>query len=246
MTDAVLYESRGAIAIITINRPEKRNALNPAVVDGLAAAWQRLQAGPDRVGVLTAAGDKAFSVGADLKEIPQDLWRGIPGIGVEVDKPIVGAVAGWVVGGGLVLAQACDLLVAADDTRFLYPEAKIGFSGGLISALVSRIPHKVAMEVLLLGETFTAERAHQVGFVNKIVPAGQQLAGALDYAEKLAANAPLVLALLKRFAAEILPRGPSERAAIARAAVDRVTGSADLKEGIAAFAEKRAPNFAGY
>ena len=89
--------------------------------------------------MLTATGDKAFTVGADLNDIPHDLWRGVPGVGIEIDKPIIGAVAGWVVGGGLVLANQCDLLIAADNTTFLYPEAKVGFSGGLISSLAVRI-----------------------------------------------------------------------------------------------------------
>lgn len=245
MTEAVLYESHDGIATITINRPEKRNALNVAVVDGLHAAWHRLNASDDRVAVLTSAGDKAFTVGADLNEIPHDLWRAIPGVGVEVEKPIVAAVSGWVVGGGFVLAQMADLLVATEDTTFLYPEAKVGFSGGLISSLAARIPHKIAMEVLLVGEALSAQRAYEVGFVNRIVPPGQQVEGALDYARKLATNAPLVLHLLKRFAGEVVAKGPSERAGIARRSVDFVTRSNDLNEGLAAFREKRPPQFSG-
>jgi len=245
MSDVVLYESHERIARITINRPEKRNALNIAVVEGLEAAWRRLNDGDDRVAVLSGAGDKAFSVGADLNEIPHDLWRAIPGIGVEVEKPIVMAVSGWVVGGGFVFAQMSDLLVATEDTTFLYPEAKVGFSGGLIASLAARIPHKIAMEVLLVGEALTARRAYEVGFVNKLVPPGQHVEGALDYARKLAANAPMVLQLLKRFTSEVVPKGPSERAGIARAKVAEVTRSADLQEGLAAFREKRPPRFSG-
>ena len=112
---AVTYESFDRIAVVTIDQPEKRNALSKQVVDELAEAWRRFAGSGDRVAVLTATGDKAFTVGADLNDIPHDLWRGVPGIGVEIDKPIVGAVAGWVVGGGLVLANQCDLLVAAAD-----------------------------------------------------------------------------------------------------------------------------------
>lgn len=241
----VAYESSDNIAVITIDQPERRNVLTRAVVEELAAAWTRFAAGDDRVAVLTATGDKAFTVGADLNDIPHDLWRGIPGIGVALDKPIVGAVAGWVVGGGLVLANQCDLLVAADNTTFSYPEAKVGFSGGLITSLVTRIPHKIAMEVLLLGEPLSAQRAYEVGFVNRIVPVGEQRAAALDYAEKLSVLAPKVLQLLKGFAGRTLPKGPSELAALARREVDAVTVSADMQEGLAAFREKRAPLFAG-
>lgn len=245
MAEPILYTSKDGIAQIRINRPEKRNALNVAVVEGLEAAWRRFNAGDERVAVLTSEGDKAFTVGADLNEIPHDLWRAIPGVGVEVDKPIVTAVSGWVVGGGFVFAQMSDLLVATEDTTFLYPEAKVGFSGGLIASLAARIPHKVAMEVLLVGEALTAERAYQIGLVNKVVPPGRHVEAALDYAGKLAANAPLVLQLLKRFAAEVVAKGPTERAAIARRQVDLVTRSDDLKEGLAAFKAKRPPAFAG-
>ncbi len=208
-------------------------------------AWRRFNSGDDRVAVLTATGDRSFTVGADLDEIPHDLWRAIPGIGVEIEKPIVGAVAGWVVGGGLVLANQCDLLVAADNTTFLYPEAKVGFSGGLISSLAARIPHKIAMEVLLVGEALSAQRAYEVGFVNRIVPVGEHRRAALDYARKLAANAPLVLQLLKRFVGRTLPKGPAELAGIARRDVDAVTGSDDFAEGLAAFRDKRTPSFQG-
>ena len=242
---AVSYESFDCIAVVAIDQPEKRNALSRQVVDELADAWRRFAESTDRVAVLTATGDKAFTVGADLNDIPHDLWRGVPGIGIELDKPIIGAVAGWVIGGGLVLVNQCDLLVAADNTTFLYPEAKVGFSGGLISSLASRIPHKVAMEVLLIGEALSVQRAYEIGFVNKIVPVGQQRQAALDYARKIAANAPLVVQLLKRFVDRTLPKGPSEMAGLARREVDAVTFSTDATEGVAAFRAKRPPAFKG-
>ena len=129
-SDAVSYEAEDRIATIRLNRPERLNRLDGALVDGLEAAWRRFMADDDaRVAVLAAAGDTAFSAGADLKAIPHDLYRGIPGVGVPVDKPVVGAVAGWCVGGGMVLTTMCDLLVAAEDARFSYPEVKVGFSG---------------------------------------------------------------------------------------------------------------------
>jgi enoyl-CoA hydratase/carnithine racemase len=242
---AVTYESFDRIAVVTIDQPEKRNALSRQVVDELAQAWRRFGASGDRVAVLTATGDKAFTVGADLNDVPHDLWRGVPGIGVEIHKPIVGAVAGWVVGGGLVLANQCDLLVAADDTTFLYPEAKAGFSGGLISSLAVRIPQKIAMEMLLVGEALSVQRAYEIGLVNKIVPVGQQRQAALEYAHKIAANAPLVVQLLKRFADQTIPKGPSETAGFARREIDAVTASADAAEGLAAFRGKRPPRFEG-
>jgi enoyl-CoA hydratase/carnithine racemase len=242
---SVTYESRDRIAIVTINRPEKKNSLSKEVVNGLNAAWVRFSGSDDRVAVLTGAGNGAFSAGADLNDIPHDLWRGVPGVGVAVEKPVIGAAAGWVVGGGLALLQYTDLLVAAENAKFVYPEAKVGFAGGLIASLSARIPHKIAMELLLLGEPISARRAYEVGFVNKVVPVGQQLEAALEYAAKLAANAPLVLAMLKRFVGQTLPKGPTEAAGIARRQVDEVTFSADIEEGIAAFKAKRTPNFQG-
>ena len=243
--DVVTYEIRGRIAIITINRPDKRNALTREVVDKLNAAWIRFSASEERVAVITASGDSAFTAGADLNDIPHDLWRAIPGIGVEVDKPVIAAVSGWVVGGGLLFVQYADLAVASETARFSYPEAKVGFSGGLISSLAARIPHKVVMELVLTGDAITAQRAYEVGLINKVVPAGQHLEAALQYADKLADNAPLVLSQLKRFIGETVPKGPSERAGIARREVDAVTNSADIIEGLAAFKAKRPPLFRG-
>jgi len=242
----VTYESRDGIAEITINRPEKYNTFTHEVVDQLHAAWQRFEAGSDRVAILTGAGDKAFTAGANLKDIPHDLFRAIPGVGVPVTKPIIAAVAGLVIGGGIVFLQMADLAVAAENAKFSYPEAKVGFAGGLVASLAARIPHKVAMELLLTGEAIDAKRAYEIGLVNKIVPVGQQLEAARELARKIAVNAPRVLALLKDFVGQTIPKGPTEAAGIARARIlDDINASQDFVEGIDAFHAKRAPNFTG-
>ena len=240
------YQSGNGIAVITINRPERMNRLDDAIVEGLRAAWQRLMAAEeDRVAVLTGAGEKAFTAGADLKALPTSLYRGIPGVGVAVDKPVIGAVAGWVVGGGMVLTTMCDILIAAENARFSYPEVKVGFTGGIISNLASRIPHKIAMELLLLGEPIDAQRAYEVGYVNKVVAAAELMPTAMAYAARIAATAPLPSRALKRFVAETLPKSPSEIAGIARADIDTIFASEDWVEGRAAFAQKRPPRYRG-
>jgi enoyl-CoA hydratase/carnithine racemase len=244
--DAVTYRSQDRIATITIDKPERMNRIDADVVEGLHAAWHRFMASEeDRVAVLTGAGDKAFTAGADLKAPPNNLYRGIPGIGVPVDKPVIGAVAGWVVGGGMVLTTMCDILVAADNARFSYPEVKVGFTGGLITNLASRIPHKIAMELLLVGEPIDARRAYEVGYVNKILPLAELMPAALEYARRIAATAPLPSRALKRFVAEALPKGPTEIAGQARAQTDAIFTSEDWEEGRKAFAEKRPPQYRG-
>lgn len=243
----VTYESHDGIAEITLNHAEKYNVINHEIVEELHQAWVCFANSPeDRVAILAAAGEKAFTAGANLRDIPHDLWRAIPGVGVQVNKPIIAVTAGLVIGGGLVLVQMADLAVAADNTVFSYPEAKVGFSGGLISSLAARIPHKVAMELLLVGGNLSAQRAYEVGLVNRVVPLGQQLDTARALATQLAANAPLVLALLKDFVGQVLPKGPSEIAAIARARVLEINASQDFHEGISAFTEKRTPTFNGH
>ncbi|GHT93787.1 crotonase [Betaproteobacteria bacterium] len=243
---AVLYESRDGIAEITINCPEKYNTLTHEVIDQLHAAWQRFEAGDDRVAILSGTGDKAFTAGANLKDIPHDLFRAIPGVGVPVHKPVIAAVSGLVIGGGIIFVQMADLAIAAENARFSYPEAKVGFAGGLVASLAARIPHKMAMELLLTGEAIDARRAYEIGLVNRVVPVGQQLEAAREMAQKIAANAPKVLALLKDFVGQTLPKGPTEAAGIARARIlDDINASADFAEGINAFQAKRQPNFTG-
>ena len=155
------------------------------------------------------------------------------------------AVSGWCIGGAITLVQMADLCVASETAKFTYPEAKLGFAGGLIAGLVSRIPHKVAMELMLLGEEISAERAYQVGLVNKLTPPGEHLKGALIYAERLAKNAPLVLEMLKTFGIRTLPKSPMEEASFALREVDLIKDSSDRLEGLDSFSSKRQPQYKG-
>ncbi len=241
---AVKYEVTERIAVITLNRPDKRNAINNEMATGLRAAWERFNAGDEHVAILTHAGEH-FSVGVDIKGPAEDFPACVPNVGVRLHKPLIAAVSGWVVGGAVVMVQMADLCVAADNAKFAFPEAKVGFTGALIAGLAARIPHKVAMELMLLGDELGAERAYQAGLVNKVVPQPQLRAAAMQYAQRLAGNAPLVLALLKEFVNQVLPKGPSENVAYGRLAIQRVRQSEDAKEGVASFKEKRKPRFRG-
>lgn len=246
MTDCVTYESADDIATITINRPDKLNAINADVETGLAAAWRRFNDGTDRVAIITGAGDRAFSVGKDLSsDAVPDYRRFLPGFDIKVSKPVIAAVNGWCIGGAFTLVQMCDLCVASERARFAYPEPQIGFAGGLVAGLAARIPHKVAMEVMLLGEELSVERAYAVGFVNKVVPPQELMDAARAYARRLADNAPLVLAMLKQFVDDVVPIGPMERVSYALREVERVMASADFREGLDSRAAKRKPRFTG-
>ena len=198
-SDCVRYESADHIATITIDRADKMNALSEGVIQGLMQAWAHFEDGADRVAVLHAAGERAFSVGADLKDPPREMWQGVPSVGVPLSKPVIAAVHGWCIGGAYCVVQMCDLVVAAQTTVFKYPEAQLGFTGGLIASMAARVPHKIAMEFMLLGQDLGAQRAYEVGMVNRVVPLGEELTAAYEYAEILARSAPLVLSTLKQF-----------------------------------------------
>lgn len=241
----VKTEKFGKVSLFTINRPSRKNAISKNVALELEAGFAEFDQSDQRVAVITGAGNDAFSSGADVTDLPE-LWRCIPGSGITTEKPIIAATAGWVVGGALVLTMMCDLLVAADNTKFSYPEAKLGFTGGMISGLAARIPHKAAMDLIMLGRPMGAERAYQVGLAHEVVETGKQVEIALAQAETLANYAPLVLSTLKRFINQhVLPKGPSEILWETKRQLNVVNESEDTKEGMKAFMEKRAPVYKG-
>jgi enoyl-CoA hydratase len=253
MADEVLVERRGAVQVVTINRPQARNALDAAVARGVAAAVDELDASDDlRAGVLTGAGG-FFSAGMDLKaflrgETPAIDGRGLCGITLTPPrKPMVAAVEGPALAGGFELVLACDLVVAGRGARFGVPEVTrslVAAAGGAL-LLAERIPRAVALEMLLTGEPLEAERAATVGLVNRVVDDGAALEAAVALAGSIAANGPLAVAATKR----IVREAPSWPAAEAwdrqREVVDPVFASEDAREGSAAFAEKRTPVWRG-
>jgi enoyl-CoA hydratase/carnithine racemase len=253
MSDAVLLEVEAGIAVLTINRPAARNAVNGAVAAGIAGAIGELDDRADvRVLILTGAGG-TFSAGMDLKgflagDNPLDGGRGFGGITERPPaKPVIAAVEGYALAGGFELALACDLIVASEDARFGLPEVTRGLvagAGGLLR-LPRRIPYHIAMEIALTGERFPATRLHEAGLINLLVPAGGALAAARELAARIAANAPLALAATKRVIAESADWPVSEAFARQGEIIGPVFTSKDAMEGAAAFAEKRPPVWRG-
>ena len=253
MTDELLVERRGAVLVLTINRPQARNAITRAVADGIAAAVDELDGSDDlRVGVLTGAGG-TFSSGMDLKaflrgELPVVPGRGFAGL-VEAPprKPLIGAVEGWALAGGFEVLLACDLLVAAEDARFGVPEVKRSLvaAGGAALWLTERMPRALALEMLLTGEPIGAARAAEVGLVNRLAPPGAALEAALELAAVIAENGPLAVVATKRIAVSARD-WDTARAWREQAAVNEpVLSSEDAREGATAFAEKRPPRWRG-
>jgi enoyl-CoA hydratase len=245
-------ESRGQLRIITIDNPSHRNALDRATFEGLGDAFTEALADHDvRVVILTAVGDRAFCSGMDLKSFTTATRTSPPGPGTAVfaerfyPKPIVGAVNGAAVGGGLGIMLACDVVVAVDDARFGLPEVQRGLIGaGSGSRAALRLPPAVAMELALTGDLIDVHRAYALGLVNRVVARHELLPTAIAIAERIAANAPLAVQASKEMVYDIAALGRVDMAQL-RAKVAHVGTSADAKEGARAWAEHRPPVFLG-
>jgi enoyl-CoA hydratase len=253
MADEVVVEQRDGVQIITINRPEAKNALNKTVAEGIAAAVDGLDRSDDlRVGVLTGAGG-SFSAGMDLKaflrgESPVIEGRGLCGITqTPPRKPLIGAVEGWALAGGFELLLACDLVVAAETARFGVPEVKRSLVAGAGAALLlpRRVPFAIALELLLTGDPLPAPRAAEIGLVNRLTGEGKALDGALELAATIAANGPLAVAATKAIARNSADWTLEEGWRRQSELMQPVFGSEDAREGATAFAEKRAPVWKG-
>jgi enoyl-CoA hydratase len=253
MPDPVLAEAADGVGVITINRPEARNAVNGAVARGIAAAIDDFDGRPEiRVLVLTGAGG-TFSAGMDLKaflagDAPLADGRGFGGIAERPPvKPVIAAVEGYALAGGFELALSCDLIVASEAAIFGLPEVRRGLvagAGGLLR-LPNRIPYYLAMEIALTGERFPAARLHEAGLVNRLVPAGQALAEATELAARVALGAPLALAATKQVISRAADWDSGEAFARQGEIINPVFTSADAMEGAIAFAEKRPPVWRG-
>jgi enoyl-CoA hydratase/carnithine racemase len=251
--DAVLFEVADRVAWVTINRPEARNAVNQAVSAGLAAAWDRVESDDDiAVAVLTGAGETAFSAGADLKEMAARAERGLPSqfvggrlAGGGVTKPVIAAVNGVAYAFGFNLVMQCDLCVAADHARFGILEAKVGRGSPWANQLGWLIPPRTAIELLCTAEPISAQRAYELGLVNRIVPGVQLKSATMELAAAIAANAPLTVRAGKAMVRATAGLPPTEAAAIADDIYEPVYASDDAQEGPRAFAEKRPPRWQG-
>ncbi len=250
---AVLKIAKGPVLLITINRPKARNAVNLAVAEGIASALSYLDSSPElRVGVIVGAGGN-FCSGMDLKAFADGERPWLPGGGfggiaeASPRKPLIAAVEGYALAGGLEIALACDLIVASRDARFGIPEVRRGLAaaaGGLMR-LPGRLPYHIVMELALTGRQMPAEEAMRFGLLNRLVESGEALSTALDLAIEIAGNAPLAVDVSKQIVIQSRTWAAPEMFARQKPLVDPVLGSADAVEGAKAFAEKRPPIWMG-
>jgi enoyl-CoA hydratase len=253
MSDEVLVDVSDGIMTVTLNRPKARNAANRALAEGVAAAMDQLDADDSiHVAILTGAGG-TFCSGMDLKafvtgETPNVEGRGFAGLTEATPrKPLIAAVEGYALAGGLELAISCDLIVTADNAKFGIPEVKRGLAaaaGGLMK-LPRQIPPRLAMELALTGDFIDAQRAYEAGLVNEIVPAGTALEAAKALAARIVANGPLAVAVSKQVLLQSEDWSAAEMWEKQQELVMPVFVSEDAIEGSVAFAEKRAPNWKG-
>jgi enoyl-CoA hydratase len=253
MADELLRERRGHIELLTINRPEARNAVNRATALALSEALDDCETNEEVwVVVLTGAGDKAFSAGMDLKAFATGEFpiteKGFGGLTKrDFSKPLIAAVNGSALAGGFEMMISCDMVVAADHAKFGIPEAQRGLvagAGGLIR-LPKRVPLAVAYEMALTADPIDASRAYQLGLVNRVVPGAEVLDAAIALAERIAQNAPLAVRTSKRVMKQATELSEEESWKVNDEAFGMIGRSSDALEGAIAFAEKRTPNWQG-
>ena len=258
MADEILFETQGSVAVITINRPEKRNAITPPMQKMLRDAFKRLRDDDDlRVAVFTGAGDKSFTAGADLRDIESRgmdqrrmrFWRSNPEERyIQVYKPVVAAVNGFCYGDGFnLLCAMTDIRIAADTATFSYAEVRFGFSGngGALQWLPRQVPYAKAMEWLLTGKVVDAQEALQAGLINEVVPLAQVRDRALEVAQQLAKLPPLTLRAIKEAVVRGLSMPVPDAIQFSYALESLLYVTDDAEEGPRAFIEKREPDFKG-
>jgi enoyl-CoA hydratase/carnithine racemase len=254
MSDTVLFDARDdGIAIITINRPEQRNCLSREVREALREAWLRFENDPAlRIAILTGAGEKSFCAGGDLKEmvetgmaVPPRDFIPVPYDNLELTKPTIAAVNGFAFAGGWLIAQACDLCVASTNAKFAITEVKVGRGSAWAAPLIHMIPQRIMMEIILTGKPITAQRAYEIGLVNRLAEPAALMDAAIELAKEVLEGAPLSVKAGREtvMLATEMGRGPALQAA--RAAHEMAYNSHDAQEGPLAFSQKRKPEWAG-
>ena len=252
MTDAVLFDARtDGIAIITINRPDTRNCLSLEVREGLFAAWNRFEKDPAmRVAILTGAGEKAFCAGGDLKEMvdtqlavpPRNMFP-VPHETIALSKPTIAAVNGVAFAGGWMIAQGCDLCVASTAAKFAITEVKVGRGSPWAAPLIHMIPQRIMMEIILTGKPITAQRAYEIGLVNRLAEPENLMTAALELAAEVLDGAPLSVKAGRETVMLATEMGRAAALDAAWAAHEPTYNSEDAQEGPRAFSEKRRPKW---
>ncbi|MXO89929.1 enoyl-CoA hydratase/isomerase family protein [Pontixanthobacter aquaemixtae] len=254
MSDAVLFEARNdGIAVLTINRPDQRNCLSKEVRDALREKWEMFKADDSlRVGILTGSGEKAFCAGGDLKEMverklrvpPRDMFP-VPYENMRLSKPTIAAVNGIAFAGGWMIAQACDLCVASSAAKFAITEVKVGRGSPWASPLIHMIPQRIMMEIILTGKPISAQRAYEIGLVNRLADPESLMDCALELAREVIEGAPLSVEAGRNTVMLATEMGRAEALDAAWEAHEEAYNSDDAQEGPLAFSQKRKPVWKG-